>query len=218
MLTDIDNVVFDLGGVVIDIDRDRCVRHLEAVGLPRAAALLDLYRQQGDFLDLEQGRISAAQFYDALRRDCTNPSVSDHTLEEALCSFITGLPVRRLKAIRMLRRMGKRTFVLSNTNPILYHSVIDRLFRQESLAIADYFDGIIASFAEKVCKPDKEIFRILLRRYSLDASRTLFIDDSRVNTEAAGQCGIIGAYLPKNTDFIEFLHLNPQEAESACTP
>lgn len=208
MLTEIDNIVFDLGGVVLDINRDICVERLESIGLPQAASLLDLYRQQGDFLALEQGEITAATFFDILRSQCVNASITDRELEDALCCFITGLPVERLKALRRLREMGKRTFVLSNTNAIMYNSVIDRLFRQESLSINDYFDGIIASFAEKVCKPDPEIFRILLRRYSLDPSRTLFIDDSQVNVDAAAQCGIKGLFLPKNTDFIEALNLN----------
>lgn len=208
MLTNIDNVVFDLGGVVLDIDRDRCVARLEEIGLSRAASLLDLYRQQGDFLALEEGRISAAEFFDILRAQCDRPDAADSEFEQALDCFITGLPFERLEAIRRLRTAGKRTFVLSNTNPIMFHSVIDRFFRQEGLAINDYFDGIIASFAERVCKPAPRIFDILLRRYSLDPSRTLFIDDSQANIDAAEKCGIKGAFLPKNTDFIELLRLD----------
>ncbi len=207
MFKDIDNIVFDLGGVILDIDRDVCVASLERIGLPHAASLIDLYRQQGDFLALEQGQITAAKFFDNLRAQCVRENVVDSDFEDALCSFITGLPVGRLHALRKLREMGKRTFVLSNTNAIMYNSVIDRLFRQESLGINDYFDGIIASFAEKVCKPDPEIYRILLRRYSLDPARTLFIDDSQVNIDAAEKCGIKGLFLPENADFIEVLDL-----------
>lgn len=207
MLTNIDNVVFDLGGVVLDINRNQCVDKLIKAGLPHAAKLIDLYRQEGDFLALEEGKITAAQYFDSLREQCTRPNVKDREFEEALYSFIIGLPIERLKAIRHLRKSGKRTFVLSNTNPIIYNSVIDDLFRQESLAIGDYFDGIVASFIEKVCKPDHEIFHILLRRYNLDPQRTLFIDDSQKNIDAAEACGIKGGYLPKNTDFIDFLNL-----------
>lgn len=207
MISAYDNIVFDLGGVVFDIDRDRCVGRLIELGLTRAAELLDLYKQQGDFLDLEEGRISAARFFDLLRRDC-NRTVSDDELREALDSFITELPVKRLEALRRLRSDGKRTFVLSNTNPIMFHSVIDRLFRQESLAIGDYFDGIVTSFQEKMCKPNPEIFRILLRRYSLDPKKTVFIDDSAENIKMGEACGVKGICLPKNADFIDYLHLD----------
>lgn len=202
-----DNIVFDLGGVVLDIDRDRCVDRLRELGLTRAAELLDLYKQQGDFLALEEGSISAARFSDILRSECSC-DVTDDELRRALDSFITDLPVRRLEALRALRREGKRTFVLSNTNPIMFHSVIDRLFRQESLAIGDYFDGIVTSFQEKVCKPDAGIFLILIRRYGLEPAKTLFIDDSQANVAMAEACGLKGLLLPKNTDFIEFLNLS----------
>lgn len=213
MLRDIDNVVFDLGGVVLDIERDRCVEQLLKLGIAEADALLDAYRQQGIFLALEEGTITAARFYDELRKMADNHEITDEEMEKSFTAFIVGLPVRRLKALRTLRMMGKRTFVLSNTNPIMYNSVICRLFQQEGLRINDYFDGIIASFAEGVCKPDPEIFRILLRRYSLDPSRTLFIDDSKVNVNVGEECGIRGLYLPENTDFIEVLGLSEPVAE-----
>ena len=207
MINSYDNVVFDFGGVIFDIDPGVCLEKLESIGLREAASLLDPYCQKGDFLALEQGEISAAEFFDRLRAGTPSPHPSDKEMEEALCSFIIRLPVRRLKALRYIRSTGKRLFALSNTNPIMYNNVIDKLFRQEGLAINDYFEGIVTSFAEKVCKPNPEIFQILLRRYRLDPSRTVFIDDSITNVRAAENCGIKGFHLPENTDFIEALNL-----------
>lgn len=208
MLKDFDNIVFDLGGVVLDIERDRCVERLLKIGVANADALLDPYRQHGIFLALEEGEITAARFYDELRNMAGNHAITDADLEDSFTAFIVGLPVNRLQALRKLRRMGKRTFVLSNTNPVMYNSVISRLFRQEGLTINDYFDGVIASFAEHACKPDPEIYRILLHRYNLDPSRTLFIDDSKTNVDVGEQCGIKGLYLTKNADFIDVLGLS----------
>lgn len=62
MIENYDNIVFDLGGVIFNIDRDKCVSILEDLGLAGAARLLDLYCQSGDFLALEEGRISAGEF------------------------------------------------------------------------------------------------------------------------------------------------------------
>ncbi|MBP3640038.1 MAG: hypothetical protein J6J20_09150, partial [Muribaculaceae bacterium] len=61
------NLLFDLGGVIIDLDRDESVRRLQAIGLTQADALLDPYKQSGVFLDLETGRMTAAQFLDRVR-------------------------------------------------------------------------------------------------------------------------------------------------------
>lgn len=210
MLTKYNYIVFDLGGVVLDIDRDNCVRHLEAIGLTDAGSMLDLYCQSGDFLALEEGLITAGEFFDSLRAKA-GTQLTDAMTTEALCAFITALPPERLKALRLLRKQGKRLFVLSNTNPIMYHSVIDRLFRQEGLSIRDYFDGEILSFQEKVCKPKPEIFEILKRRYNLDGRRTLFLDDSVHNCEAARACGIDAEVVTPDTDFIEILGINRNE-------
>lgn len=208
MISNHDNFVFDLGGVVFTIDRDICVGRLDALGLADAARLLDLYCQSGDFLSLEQGAISAGEFFDILRHRCTRSDVTDAELTDALGSFITGLPVRRLAALRRLREMGKKVYALSNTNPIMFHTVIDRLFRQEGLSALDYFDGMALSFQEKVCKPDPEIFDILTRRYGLDGGRTLFLDDSPANCEAAAHLGIDSLLIPENADFIDVLGLD----------
>ncbi len=207
MIRKYQNIVFDLGGVVLDLNRDKCVAELEKLGLVNAASLLDLYCQQGDFLALERGEITAAQFFDHLRAMSINKAVSDAELERAVNSFIVALPPERLRAIRRLRELGKRTYVLSNTNAIMFHSVIDRFFRQEGLAIQDYFDGIVVSFAERACKPDDKIFQNLLRRYSLCGAETLFLDDSQANCRAARKNGIDAAFVPENADFIEILGL-----------
>ncbi len=205
MLTNIDNLVFDLGGVIVDIDRDRCVKSLLDLGLNDAANLLDLYKQEGMFLELEEGRITAADFFDYLRTKCNNKDVTDKKLEEALCDFIVGLPLNRLKALRELRK-SKKIYALSNTNAIMFHSVIDELFRQEGLCIHDYFDGIVVSFVEHSCKPSRDIFNTLLQRYDLAGSRTLFLDDSQVNCDAAVACGIKSALVAPGTEFIDIIN------------
>lgn len=204
MLNAFDNIVFDLGGVVLTLDYDLCVDNLRQIGLENAASLLDLYKQSGDFLALEEGRISAAQFLDILRPQCT-PGVTDEQINLALNSFITGLPLNRLQALRELRKNGKKVYALSNTNPLMYNTIIAELFRGEGLEIDDYFDGQILSFRERICKPGADIFNRLLRRYNLDAERTLFLDDSAKNCHAAEELGIASALIPEGIDFMDIL-------------
>ncbi|MBD5232425.1 MAG: HAD family phosphatase [Bacteroidales bacterium] len=205
MLTNYDNVVFDLGGVILDINRDKCVEALEALGFSEADKMLDLYVQTGIFLALEDGSASAAEFYDELRKQCTKPGVSDADISEALSRFITGLPVARLQALRELRAQGKHIFSLSNTNPVMYPTRIAELFRAEGLQIDDYFDGQILSFREQVCKPAPGIFQRLLTRYKLDPAHTLFLDDSAKNCEAAEEQGIVSVLIPEGAEFMDIL-------------
>lgn len=185
----IKNIVFDLGGVVIDLRRENAVEALTALGIRGVDELLGLYRQTGPFLELEIGELTAAEFFDAMRARARE-GVTDLQLQEAFNSFLTGLPEERLDRLRELRRKGYRVFALSNTNAVMFGSWIASAFRKQGLRADDYFDGIVASFREGVCKPDHEIFLRLLRRYGLDPAETLMLDDSEANCEAARHAGM----------------------------
>lgn len=185
----IKNIIFDLGGVIIDLCRDEAVRSLEALGIPDVDSLLGLYRQEGPFLELEIGKITAAEFYDRLLPSC-RPGTSCRQIQEAFNAFLIGLPAERLEMLRALRKKGYRLFALSNTNAVMFDSWIKHHFRAEGLEIDDYFEGIIASFREGVCKPDCGIFSVALARYGLDGNETIFLDDSEANCEAARKAGM----------------------------
>ncbi len=204
MLTKFDNIVFDLGGVIVDLRREQCIESFRSLGFKDVDGLLGLYVQNGLFLDLEEGRITPAEFYDGLRMLCDNKRVTDIQLQDAFNSFLIGIPVKRLQALRRLRKK-KKLFALSNTNAVMYTSALDELFRVEGLSMRDYFDGIILSFEEKYCKPKPQIFEALLRRYQLDPSRTLFLDDSEVNCEAARGLGIAARQVEPGTEFMDIL-------------
>ncbi|MBQ2394991.1 MAG: HAD-IA family hydrolase, partial [Alistipes sp.] len=83
-----------------------------------------------------------------------------------------------------------RLYVLSNMSP----EFIDFIRR---LPVYANFDGEVVSCEEKVVKPEPEIFRLLLNRYSLDASECLFIDDRVDNIEASEREGICGFHFDR---------------------
>ena len=207
MLTNIECVVFDLGGVVIDLCRERCIEALARLGYSRADEELGLYVQKGPFYQLETGKITAAEFYDDVKKHCV-PGTTDTDIQDAFNAFLVDLPVERLRALRSLR--GRyRTIGLPNTNPVMYDSWIRHAFTAEGLAIDDYFDGVVKSFAEGVCKPDPEIFRILLRRYCLDPRRTLYLDDSPGNCAEAEKLGIATELVTAENDMLAIISKLP---------
>ena len=91
----IKNVIFDLGGVVIDLDRDRAVKALENLGLEGADEMLGLYGQEEPFLGLETGETPAGEFFDIMRSRM-KPGVSDKDITTAFNEFLVDLPVKRL--------------------------------------------------------------------------------------------------------------------------
>lgn len=194
----IENVIFDLGGVVVDLDRDKAVRALERLGLKDADEMLGLYGQQEPFYGLETGERSTAEFFDIMRSRM-NPGVTDKEITDAFNEFLIRIPAERLAMLRRMRMAGFRIFVLSNTNPVMFNTWIDRAFRQEGGTINDYFDGVVVSYEELMCKPNVAIFQTLMRRYGLNPSQTLMLDDSEKNCQAAAEAGA-HAFKVGNTD------------------
>lgn len=189
MMTGIKNIIFDLGGVVIDLQRKNAIEALERLGVKSAGKLLGEYGQKGAFGELESGRITSSELYDLLLPECRQGTTCSD-LRDAFEAFLDKIPVERLETIRALRDAGYKVFVLSNTNPIMMHHWIEESFRAEGLTINDYFDGIVVSFQERTMKPDPHIFEILLKRYHLEASETIMFDDSEQNCESAKSVGM----------------------------
>lgn len=183
------NIIFDLGGVVIDLDRNEAVKGLENLGLKDASDLLGVYAQKGPFLMLETGDITTSEIFDILLPHCKKGTTCSD-IRDAFEQFLRKLPVERLKMIESLREKGFKLFVLSNTNPLMFNHWIDNAFRSDGKTVNDYFDGIVVSYQERTCKPDKTIFQNLLNRYHLKPEDTLMLDDSEANCEAARATGM----------------------------
>ena len=198
-MDNIKNIIFDLGGVVIDLERGNAVNALHSLGITDSDRLLGQYEQKGPFLLLESGLITASQFYDGLLPLC-HPGTTCVDIQDAFEGFLVGLPLQRLRTICNLRRKGFKLFVLSNTNPVMYNHWIDLAFRQEGKSINDYFDGIVVSFQERTCKPDPQIFKNRLNRYHLNPQETLLLDDSEANCNSARGLGINAIQIKKTGD------------------
>ncbi len=200
----IKNLLFDLGGVIMDLDRERCVRAFRKLGMENPDEFLGLYGQQGEFLALEAGEIDAKEFHRRVRPLFRDPSVTDAEIDEAFNEFLIGIPVERLKALRELRK-DYRVLLLSNTNPIMMESRIAEAFRVEGMEMADYFDGIFTSYEAKCCKPGREIFDYASRLGHMDPAETLFFDDSQKNVDAARSYGYKAVLVRPGDEFADLL-------------
>lgn len=181
--------MFDLGGVIMDIDRQRCVDYFAALGMNNADDFFDAYRQKGPFLRLESGQISADEFRAEMKR-LLPPGATDAEIDRGLSLFLRGIPEERLDTLRRLRAEGHGVWLLSNTNPIMWVNDIMPEFRKQGLDITAYFDGTLTSFEAGVCKPDRRIYELALAKFGIPAAETTFFDDGPANVEAARACGI----------------------------
>jgi len=205
MFEKIDNIVFDFGGVLIDLYRDRCIEAFRRIGYPQAERMLDLYHPAALFNLLESGLVSAAEVCEHIRRDSGLP-IPDRAIHDAYLAFIGPIPVSKLRAVRALREAGKKTYALSNTNEIVMPYIRETLFTADGLTLEDYFLKTYLSFEMKLLKPDPAIFRTMAADAGMIPERTLFIDDSPRNVETARELGF-AVYKPEpEEDFTPMLY------------
>lgn len=199
----IKNLLFDLGGVIMDIKKENCVQAYERLGLRNARLYFGEFSQQGPFMALEEGKITPDEFHAALRPELP-AKVTDAEIDKAFCEFLIGIPARRLAALRQLRRRYK-VYLLSNTNPIMWDSKIKHEFEKEGHSREDYFDGMVTSFEAKVLKPEKAIFDYAVDKLGINPDETLFLDDSEANLKAASKLGFHTALVAPGNEFSDII-------------
>ncbi|MGM9845513.1 MAG: HAD family hydrolase [Muribaculaceae bacterium] len=204
MAIDIKNLLFDLGGVIMDIDKNCCIRAFEALGMRDAGRFFGDFSQQGPFRDIEQGAITVEQFHTLVGREL-RAGVSDAQIDAAFNAFLLGIPVARLRALEHLNHKYN-ICLLSNTNPIMWGSAIRDYFAIDGHAREDYFaGGIVTSFEAKCLKPDRRIFDHTAATLGIAPEQTLFFDDSATNVAAAIAAGYNAVVVPPGTEFTDVL-------------
>jgi putative hydrolase of the HAD superfamily len=195
-LKGIRNIVFDLGGVIITLDRDEAVRRFTAAGAGNAAELLNAYHQNGIFLELESGNLSRTAFYDAFRHE-TGSTASDAVIDAGWLGFMKDVPVAKLRMLENLRARGYRLYLLSNTNPVIMEWALSPAFSSEGKPLDAYFDKLYLSYQMKCVKPDAVIFHKMIDDSGLLPAETLFLDDGEANVKMGQKLGF-RTYLPVN--------------------
>lgn len=198
------NLLFDLGGVIMDIRRQDCVDAFERLGLKDADSYFGLYSQEGIFAQIEAGAIDNDEFHKRMR-ELLPAHVTDSQIDEAFNRFLTGIPAHRLASLRDLRKRGYRIYLLSNTNRIMWDSRIKEEFTKEGLRREDYFDGITTSFEAHSLKPAPEIFRYAERTMGIKPEETLFFDDSQANADAACALRFNSVCVRQGTEFTDYI-------------
>lgn len=193
-MKDIKNVIFDLGGVLVDLDIDRCTEAFRELGMPKVAALINPYYPAEMIGRLERGDITFHEACNEMRRLDNRPQVTDAEIAGAYGAFLTGIPVVKLRQIERLRRAGIHTYVLSNNNPAAME-VIRGQFTADGRTMDDYFDKIYLSYELHELKPSEAIFRKVIADSGVTPAQTLFIDDGQKNVDAAQALGF-AVYMP----------------------
>lgn len=201
--TQIKNILFDLGGVILDLDKLRCIKAFNAIGVPVTADYLGVYGQTGLLGELEVGEISDSEFYNRFRNEF-NCNVSDDIIRDAWNAYLVGIPRQRLRLLQQLKKQF-RLYLLSNTSSI-HTDFWEPMFVTDNGEKGSkfFFDGVYCSFRTGLVKPNADAFRNVLQSAGILPEETLFFDDSPANIEVAANIGFNTFYVHSDTDLLHF--------------
>ncbi|SHF00094.1 putative hydrolase of the HAD superfamily [Bacteroides faecichinchillae] len=199
----IKNIVFDFGGVIADISRDKAVQAFFKIGLKDAEIRLDKYHQTGIFQELEEGKLSVDEFRKELSKLCSR-ELTIEEVQQAWMGFITGIDIRKLDYILELKK-SYRIYILSNTNPYVMSWACSPQFSSQGKSLADYCEKLYLSYQIGYTKPEPEIFNFMIKDSKITPSETIFVDDGSVNIGIGKKLGFYTFQPQNDTDWREEL-------------
>jgi putative hydrolase of the HAD superfamily len=192
-LSEIKNLIFDLGGVIVDVDVELFNKSFQDIGFTNFTDIYSQIQQSSLFELFETGKIPAQIFRNELRKFKNN--LSDSQIDSAWNSVIVKVPEQNIELLINLRKNYK-TFVLSNTNIIHMDFLTEKLISNLGKnPFEEMFDQIYLSYEIGYRKPDKECFQYVLDKAGINAGETMFIDDLIANVNGACAAGILGYQL-----------------------
>jgi len=199
-LNHISTIIFDLGGVVLNLDSQRSLKSFAKYSGLSEKDIYAMFIDDNWSYAFERGEISAATFRNEVRKSLKTEH-SDQQIDDSWNAMLLDLPPSRLTLLAGLRNRFK-TMVLSNTNDI--HIVaFDKIVANATNGgtIDDFFDKIYYSHILGMRKPETEIYKYVIKENNLDPAATLFIDDMEKNIAGAQSCGLKTLHLT-NQDYL----------------
>lgn len=183
-LEGIKNIIFDLGGVILNIDYQLTIQGFQKLGIENFEEIFSQFKQSQLSDDFETGQISENEFYQGIK----TISGIDFTFEEFKCAWnalLLDLPKERIDLLKKLSQ-NYRLFLFSNTNQTHYSEFVAKVEDDFNLI----FEKAYYSHQFGRRKPDSDSFLAILHENKLKAKETLFVDDSIHHIQSAELLGI----------------------------
>lgn len=182
------NIIFDLGGVLLDLDKDRSINSFVKLGWNADDVRYVEQNGLAVFGSLETGAEQPAQFRDKIRTTLPGHP-TDQEIDDAWNAMLLGFAPGIIEYLDLLRP-AYNLYLLSNTNTLhqrrfrgIFYTAYGYLF--DDLFVKTYYSHEIG-----YRKPDPRTYLKVIREESLNRKETLFVDDTSENTEAAEILGL----------------------------
>lgn len=184
----IEAIIFDLGGVIIDIDYQKTIHAFEKLGMTDFHTVYSQAAQSNLFDDFETGQISAQRFINSLLPHLSL-GTSPNKAVQAWNAMILDVPAEKLALLNWLKQKYP-LYLLSNTNELHVPVVRRSWANTTNESMESFFNKIYFSHELHLRKPHQEIFKFVCEDQNLNPETTLFIDDSIQHIEGATKFGL----------------------------
>jgi len=177
----IDTIIFDFGDVFINLNKEAQVEAFKKLGI--SSPKEELVEMNDLF---EKGKISEFEFLKGFLKFIPNSSVEE--IRDAWNTIIADFPLYRLEFLQLLSSKY-RLFLLTNTDEIHINRFEENVGVSFFSDFYQCFEKVYYSYEMGMRKPDLGIYRYIVNKHELSPKRTLFVDDKKVNTDAASSVG-----------------------------
>jgi glucose-1-phosphatase len=195
------NIIFDLGGVIINIDMNNTALAFARLTGRSVEEMRERIQALKIYYRYEVGELDDLNFRELIREFLGSP-VDDQSVDTAWNALLLDIPPERIDLLKRLKK-SHRLFLLSNTNPIHFKEVESILRRTTGDSFYELFDQLYLSYDIKLIKPEKEVYQYLLEDQKIKAEESVFIDDNLINVVSASDLGIKGVHLTSPTTIVD---------------
>jgi len=183
------SIIFDLGGVLINLDPERTRQSFIKLGTPHFDQLFTVYKSTQLFEDLETGHVDADTFIKTLQKE-TAKGTTEQDIINAWNAMLLDFRLESLDFVSQLKEKYP-TFLFSNTN-IIHHKSFQQTIKETTpySSVDDLFHKAYYSHEIGWRKPVVDAYRYIITEKNLDAGQTLFIDDNKSNIQGAKEAGL----------------------------
>ena len=191
----IETLVFDYGGVIVNIDDASVVKAMESLGVTMFKRLIHFRKIKRLIYQYINGLVAETVTLKE-RLSLCREGTSTEDIEEILEELCGNLPVERLEALVKLRKRYK-VYLLSNINNTLWQKSVS-LMKQLGYSTDELFDEVFLSYAMRKEKPSVEIYEEMTQLTGLNPATTLYFDDRAENAQAGRNFGFPSVLVKTN--------------------
>jgi HAD superfamily hydrolase (TIGR01509 family) len=198
--SNIKNILFDLGGVILDINVQATLKQFYELGFPAELMQFPNSMTTDLYFKYETGKLNTEQFRNQIRK-AAGVEMTDRAFDEAWNAMLVRFPEERVALLKELSKRYK-LYLLSNTSA-LHVKVFEKMYLDSAgESMHQVFDKIYYSHEIGWHKPDREAWDYVIKDAGIKAEETLFLDDNIHNIKASQELGFQAIHIHERTSLM----------------